>query len=121
MALEDQGPCVLWHKGIEYDRPSYRCAVPALRASCAPGQGRCGFRIIVVRLSILLPTLLCACAPLTETELYELEDRLVLAREEYSRKAEFCESSGGSMSMTARTIGQPDYFDYKSARCMKRY
>jgi hypothetical protein len=74
-----------------------------------------------VRLSILLPILLCACAPLTEIERYELEDRLILAREEFSRKAEFCESSGGSMSMTARTLGQPDYFDYKSARCVKRY
>ena len=77
--------------------------------------------MFVVRLSILLLIPLFACAPLSETEKYESENRLVLVKEEYARKAEYCESIGGSMSMSARTIGQPDYFDYKSAQCMERY
>lgn len=112
---------MLWHKGSEYGRDVIARRDITLSCVVCPGQGRCGFRIIVVRLSVFLLVPICACAPLTETERYELENRLVLAQEEYSRKAESCESSGGSMSMTARTIGQPDYFDYKSARCVERY
>ena len=77
-------------------------------------------RISVTWLCAALLVPLAACAPLSENELYERENRMILIKEEYAQKADWCESNGGSMSMQPRTIGQPDYLDYKTARCLKR-
>jgi hypothetical protein len=76
-------------------------------------------RIFVLRLLPLLVLPLAACAPLTENERYESENRLILVKEQYAQRAESCESHGGSMKMQARAIGQPDYFDYRSAQCVR--
>jgi hypothetical protein len=76
-------------------------------------------RIFVMWIAVSLLSVLISCAPLTETERYDLNNRLVLAKEEYSRKAASCENIGGSMSMSARPMGQPDYFDYKTAQCVR--
>jgi hypothetical protein len=77
-------------------------------------------RIFVMWIAVSLLSALISCAPLTETERFDLTNRMVLAKEEYSRKEESCENNGGSMSMSARPIGQPDYFDYKTAQCIRR-
>ena len=47
--------------------------------------------MFVVRLLFILLIPLYACAPLSETEQYEQENRLILAKEEFARRAEYCE------------------------------
>jgi hypothetical protein len=75
-------------------------------------------RVSVTWLSAALILPLGACAPISEDERYERENRMILVKELYSERSEWCAGNGGAMSMRARTVGQPDYLDYKTARCV---
>jgi len=66
-------------------------------------------RIFVLRLLPLLVLPLAACAPLTENERYESENRLILVKEQYAQRAESCENHPGpSADRTTLTTSPPN-------------
>jgi len=65
-------------------------------------------RIFVLRLLPLLVLPLAACAPLTENERYESENRLILVKEQYAQRAESCENHGPSADRTTLTTSPPN-------------
>jgi len=72
-----------------------------------------------MRLFLVWLVTVCACAPLSEEERYERENQLILAKEEFSRRAEYCEQMGGSMSMQQTSkLRAPSLVDYRSAACV---
>lgn len=77
---------------------------------------------IFVRLATggLLASVLLACTPLTEQQIYEREVRLIEAKEDFFAREASCGRMGGSMEMRTRSLGKADYLDYKSARCVRR-
>ena len=79
-------------------------------------------RIAIVRgcLSLLIVGPISGCTPLTEQQLYEREERLTLAREEYEAREDRCVQLGGAMSMRTRPLEKPGYLDYRSASCVRR-
>ena len=79
-------------------------------------------RNAVVRMGIcaLAMCTLGACAPLTEQERYEWNERRSLAFEQYQIRAEQCEDRGGYMSMRSRPLEKPGPLDYNSATCVRR-
>ena len=66
---------------------------------------------------------LASCVVLTEEERaereYELDNRLVLAREEYAVKSAACRSAGGVMQINRSSMYGFHYHDYKLARCVR--
>ena len=79
-----------------------------------------GGRSVGVRLILSVLTLsICACAPLTEQEQFEREDRLNLAKEDYQRKDEDCQRAGGAMQMQATPLSKFGRHDYKTAKCVR--
>ena len=82
-------------------------------------------RCIFVRLATggLLASVLLACSPLTEQQLYEREVRLIEAKEEYLAKEAYCTKMGGMMEMRTKATAltrKADYFYFRSARCVRR-
>lgn len=76
-----------------------------------------GGSIIAAALTVTL--LLGACAPLTERELYERENRLNLAKEEFARLEAACHRAGGSIRMDRTPLSKAEKSDYESARCVR--
>jgi hypothetical protein len=72
----------------------------------------------VSALIVLLTMLPGGCAPMTEDERLERQDRLNLAIEDYARMEQVCRRAGGAMKMSTTPLGKFDYHDYKSARCV---
>ena len=60
------------------------------------------------------------CVTVSDDDRYGQADRLTLAKEEYERKKEYCESLGGAMSLRARPLEPPGYTEYRSATCVRR-
>jgi len=79
----------------------------------APGMAKTASALIV-----LLATLPGGCAPMTEDERLERQDRLNLAIEDYARMEEVCHRAGGAMKMSTTPLAKIDFHDYKSARCV---
>ncbi len=75
--------------------------------------------------SLVVFLLLASCATPTEEEraerMYDQEDELILAKEEFERERKECERTGGSMVITRHSsskLTNPDVSDYKMARCV---
>ena len=60
-----------------------------------------------------------ACAPLTEQQQFEREDRMNLAIEEFGRKEEACRIAGGTMQFSVPPLAKAGYHDYKTAKCVR--
>ena len=71
--------------------------------------------LIIISLFVLS---LCACAPLTEQQNFERDNRLNLAKEEFLQKEEACKRAGGAMQMQVTPLSKNGRHDYKSARCV---
>jgi len=84
----------------------------AIRRSCADG------RTFIHALCCVPLLLLCACAPMSEQELFERDDRLNLAKEEFGRREASCRRMGGTMIFSTTPLAKTGYHDYKSARCV---
>ena len=77
-------------------------------------------RLITLSVLVVVSLILISCATLTEDEQYVRENRLLLAMEEYQRKASSCKSAGGVMvtKLRATRIKRKfNRFDYLFARC----
>ena len=84
-------------------------------ALCPIGRGRSRRSSMIAGLLILS---LCACAPLTEHERFDRENRLNLAKEEYLQKEADCRRVGGAMQMQATPLSKNGRHDYMTARCV---
>jgi len=89
------------------------------------GRSATGVREFLRTLGVIVAAcvLTASCAALTEDERadrdFERENRLVLAREAYAKKAVACRQAGGMMQIKKSNIRGFDYHDYKFARCVR--
>ncbi len=77
--------------------------------------------------SIVVFLLLASCATSTEDEgaerMYDREDRLILAREEFERRSVDCRRNGGVMENrtdSSSKLRKRTAHDYRMAQCVKR-
>jgi hypothetical protein len=61
----------------------------------------------------------CACAPLTEQQKFEREDRMNLVIEEFGRKEKACRMVGGTMQFSVPPLAKAGYHDYRTAKCVR--
>jgi hypothetical protein len=52
--------------------------------------------------------------------MYEREERLMMAKEEYVAREYRCEHLGGAMTLQTRPLEKPGYLEYRSATCVRR-
>jgi hypothetical protein len=85
-------------------------------------KGERDMRVAIVRMvtGAFVAYLALACAPYSAQQVYEYEDRLNQARDQYVANKERCEQHGGSMIMRAQRLEKPGYHDYRLARCVRR-
>lgn len=74
---------------------------------------------LIAAATVCVTLSLSACAPLTEHELYERENRLNLAKEEFARREAACHRAGGSIRMDRTPLSKAEKSDYESARCVR--
>ncbi len=70
-------------------------------------------------LTTLSVLLLSACATLTEEQQFALEDKRVLAMEQFYQAEETCQRMGGVMEMTEKRWGKRSHRDYAAAKCVR--
>lgn len=79
-------------------------------------------RPITLSVLVVVFLMLASCATLSEEKLYERENALVLAREDYQARQHACYEAGGAMMIN--TGGQKlrkryTRHDYKFAQCVR--
>ncbi len=63
---------------------------------------------------------LSACATMTEDEHFALQNRQVVAKENFHRAEHSCQKMGGVMEINQRGIGAYNFRDYERAKCVRR-
>ena len=91
-------------------KPAPGCEGESARASC---------RYYGIAAAFVAAVFLAACAPLSEQERYERENRLNLAKEEFARLEAACRRAGGSIRMDRTPLSRNEKADYESARCVR--
>ena len=97
----------------------------ASKVSARPGKSTEFSLASLTSLSIFVVVflMLTSCASVTEEEKYERQDRLMVAIENYEKKAAACSAMGATMMITARATRIKAYkytrSDYEFAKCVK--
>jgi len=77
---------------------------------------------IVLLLCVIAFAVLGGCAPMTEQQLYEAENRKLLIREEYARDTASCNAAGGVMQArkwrATRIPHEPSTFEMITSECV---
>ena len=93
--------------------------IGVLDAVSGRGRRSCARRNLFVHLfALVIATSSMGCAPLTEQEQFERDNRLNLAKEDFLVREENCRRSGGAMQMRATPLSKYGTHDYKTARCV---
>ncbi len=69
---------------------------------------------------IALAFMVSACATMTADEHFALQNRQVVAKENFHRAEHSCQKMGGVMEINQRGIGAYNFRDYENARCVRR-
>ncbi len=75
-----------------------------------------------MKLTLLIASLtwlLCSCTSLTPQQEYQIQDKYMIARENFEQAQDICRKNGGVMMVKQRGTSVYSFRNYEDAKCVK--